>query len=120
MEFVASFENTTRKIRTTVRVWGPPCMYKERDRINTSKMRLLVMRRDGYRCRSCGRTGDEITLEVHCIRPAAAEMGEMLALCAHCGNLVNQWCITANSDFEFLDHLQRQARAPSKNFFIAP
>ena len=115
MEFVTSFENNTRRIRTAIHFGGPNRLHPSRPGIrqndtarNPSKMRLQVLRRDHYRCRSCDQTGDEITLEVRPIRPGASSIEELLTLCAHCRNLVEQWNITASRSPEFLQHLRCQ------------
>src|ERR1035437_6684306 len=121
MAFVAIFENAARKIRTTIYVWAPNSLRPPRGRtryvearLNLSKMRLQVLRRDRYKCRSCNQAGDEITLEMRQIRPSASTIQEMLTLCVHCRNLVDQWNITASSDLEFLERLRRRACCTSE------
>jgi DNA-directed RNA polymerase subunit M/transcription elongation factor TFIIS len=116
MAFVASFEDAARKIRTTIYVLAPISVRPHRvrtryieARVNSSKMRLQVLRRDRYKCRSCNRAGDEVTLEMRQIRPSASTIEEMLTLCVHCGNLVDQWNLTAGSDLEFLEQLRHRA-----------
>ena len=118
MKFATSFENVTRRIWTTVHVSSPTTLRPNRVRtryieapVNSSKMRLRVLRRDRYRCRSCSQTGDEITLEVRQIQPSASTIEEMLTLCVHCRNLVNQWNIIANSSLAFLEHLRHRLSA---------
>jgi 5-methylcytosine-specific restriction endonuclease McrA len=113
MTSVASFENVARQIRTTIYPWPPiPVRPPQaqtsytRAQMNPSKMRLQVLRRDHYRCRSCNRTGDEITLEVREICPRASTIDEMLTLCAQCRSLVEQRDITASDAHDFLEQLR--------------
>jgi 5-methylcytosine-specific restriction endonuclease McrA len=98
MTFAAPFENVARKIRTTIYVWAPISLRSQRvrtsytrARMNASKLRLEVLRRDRYRCRNCNRMGDEITLEVRQICPRASTIEEMLTLCVHCRSLAEHW-----------------------------
>jgi hypothetical protein len=95
MEFVTNFESAAWKIRTTIGAWASISLLPRRigvkhydGRATASRMRLQVLRRDHYRCRNCNRGGDEITLEVRPIRPAATTIEGMLTLCAHCRSLV--------------------------------
>ena len=46
-------------------------------------MRMQILHRDGYRCRSCARPGDEITLQVCVVRLDSGRL-VALALCAGC------------------------------------
>jgi len=98
MEFVASFESSGLKIRTTISARTLISLRPQRvqvrhidGRTNASKMRLQVLRRDHSRCRNCNQPGDEITLEVRPIRPGATTIEEMLTLCARCRSLVERW-----------------------------
>jgi len=111
MEFISGVENATRKIRTTICAWTPISLHPPRLPIrhidtlaNPSRMRLQVLRRDRYRCRSCNRVGDEITLEVLPIWPRASTIEEMLTLCVHCKKLVEQWNIKPSIDFGLLNN----------------
>lgn len=131
MKLVAPLENVTRKIRTTIYVWAPISLRPQRvgtsqthARMNPSRIRLEVLRRDCYRCRSCNQLGDEITLEVRQICPGASTIEEMLTLCVHCRNLAKRWNITANSGPEFLGYLQdrfgSESGNPVSNFLKTP
>jgi len=108
--FAATFENAARKIRTALYVRAPISLrphrvrtrYKE-SRPNPSKLRLQVLRRDRYKCRSCDHAGDEITLEVCQIRPCGSTIDEMLTLCVHCRDLAGRWNITASDIRDFLE-----------------
>jgi hypothetical protein len=60
------------------------CSPGSRDAPCWPRLRMEVLRRDGYRCLGCGRPGDEITLRVcqgktHGERPQA-----LMSLCAIC------------------------------------
>lgn len=111
MEFISGVENATRKIRTTICAWTPISLHPPRLRsrhidtqANPSRMRLQVLRRDRYRCRSCNRVGDEITLEVLPIWPRASTIEEMLTLCVHCKKLFEQWNIKPSIDLGLLNN----------------
>jgi hypothetical protein len=67
-----------------------------------------VLRRDRYRCRGCGEDGDEITLALQPIHPAASNAEEMLTLCARCENLARRCSITSNDGSGFLPQLWSQ------------
>jgi len=115
MELIASFHNTARRIRRAISVPSPSALTFQAIRVeqadacaNPSKMRLQVLRRDHFRCRGCGRQGDEITLEVMRILPEASTMEEMLTLCAHCRSLVERWNRTESNVLEILRRLWRQ------------
>jgi 5-methylcytosine-specific restriction endonuclease McrA len=114
MEFVASLQNATRKIRTMdissfISLCPQPVQAKQTDAsMNPSKMRLHVVRRDHYRCTGCRQMGDEVTLDVRRIQPAASNSEEMLTLCVHCRRPVEQWNIAASIGLEFLQHLRCQ------------
>ena len=115
MEFVASFQNATVKIRTTILLSPPILLSPQAIRVrridatvNPSWLRLHVLRRDRYRCRCCGQKGDEVTLEVRRIQSSASNIEEMLTLCVHCRRLVEQWNIAATNSSEFLQHLRCQ------------
>jgi len=115
MEFVAGLQSTSHKIRTTIDLsflvspCPQPFRAKQTDASMTSSMlRLHVMRRDHYRCRGCGKMGDEITLEVRRIKPDASDSNAMLTLCVHCRKLVEQGSLAATSSSEFLQHLRHQ------------
>jgi hypothetical protein len=105
MEFVASFSNAARKIRTTIRLSSPILLLPQAVRVrrievtaNPSWMRLYVLRRDHSRCRGCGQEGDEITLEVRRIQPDKSNIEELLTLCVHCLKLFEQRPIVAHMD----------------------
>ena len=62
-------------------------------RAPTPKLRMSVIKRDGYRCRVCGRSPSEhvdVELHVHHIRPWAAggvtEQANLITLCHTCHN----------------------------------
>ena len=48
-----------------------------------ARVRMKVLRRDGYRCRGCARPGDEITLQV-CLVRLHSERLWALTLCPSC------------------------------------
>ncbi len=75
------------------------------DQREVSKRRYRVLRRDRYRCRGCDRDGQEVTVAVHLIHPAAKEEQEMLTLCRDCFGVVNQKKIVAARTSEFLRKL---------------
>ncbi len=55
---------------------------------NWTWLRMQVVRRDHYRCRECGKPGDEITLEV-CQKRLSDGERETLSLCATCHRAVS-------------------------------
>lgn len=112
MALIVHLESAARKIRTTTCAWTPVFLQPQRLRLKRiataakpSRMRLQVLRRDGYECRSCNQTGDEITLEARPIRSHASSIDEMITLCVHCRNVAEQWRISASSTQEFLKQL---------------
>jgi len=54
----------------------------------SKKLRLLILERDGYRCRLCGRTAKETKLEVDHIKPIAKggtdSLNNLWTLCIDC------------------------------------
>lgn len=54
----------------------------------SKKLRFLILQRDGYRCRLCGRTAKETKLEVDHIKPVAKEgtdsLNNLWTLCIDC------------------------------------
>ena len=54
----------------------------------TKQLRTQVLVRDGYRCRMCGRTSDEVKLQVDHVRPVSAggtdTLDNLAALCRDC------------------------------------
>jgi hypothetical protein len=115
MEFAVNFRNAARRIRSGMNFPSPttylhpPFQQKMRQATpNLSWMRLRVLRRDRYRCRGCGEDGDEITLGLQLIHPAASNAYEMLTLCARCENLARRCNITSNDGSGFLPQLWSQ------------
>jgi hypothetical protein len=115
MEFVLSLRNAARTIRSAIYVlpsipsYSRPFLVKRRNAsANLSRMRLFVLHRDHYRCRGCGEGGDEVTLEVRRIQPAASKTEEMLTLCAHCRDVAGRSGISAMHAPEFLRLLRSQ------------
>jgi len=112
MEFVTCLQNATRKIRTSIDV-SPSisvCSRSVRETetvfsANPSKIRLNVLRRDRYRCKRCGQTGDEVTLDVLRTGPEASSIEAMITLCAHCRDLVEQWQMTEHYAIKSLQRL---------------
>jgi hypothetical protein len=114
-KFVVSLRNAARSIRSAIYVlpsipfYSRPLPVKRWNAsTNPSRMRLFVLHRDHYRCLSCGEGGDEVTLEVRRIQPAASKTEEMLTLCAHCRNVAGQSGISAMQAPEFLRLLRCQ------------
>lgn len=54
----------------------------------TKQLRTQILTRDGYRCRMCGRTSDEVKLQVDHVRPVSAggtdTLDNLAALCQDC------------------------------------
>lgn len=54
----------------------------------SKQIRVQILARDGYRCRMCGRSKDEVPLEVDHIKPAAEggtdELENLATLCREC------------------------------------
>jgi hypothetical protein len=115
MQIAVSFRNATWKIRAASSMTSPAALLyrpfepvKRQATSNPSWTRLRVLRRDRYRCRGCGEQGDEITLGIQPIHPAASSADEILTLCARCQNLVNRCNIAARDGSGFLPQLWRQ------------
>ena len=68
---------------------------------------MKIVRRDRYRCRGCDRRGDEVTLEIHQIRPGASDMSGMLALCPRCRQLARAFQLSGDHIPDFLLQLSR-------------
>lgn len=81
---------------------------------NWSRQRLKVVRRDRYRCRGCDRKGDEVTLDIHLIRPQASDVNAMLALCPNCRELANRLKLNADHIPDFLRQLWCNLHSASK------
>lgn len=83
-----------------------PFLIADQDRrTNWSGQRLKVVRRDRYRCRGCDRKGDEVTLDIHLIRPQASDINAMLALCPNCRGLANRLKLSCDHIPDFLRQL---------------
>jgi hypothetical protein len=78
MEFAARIHRLVRGIRWSL-IGPPPTLQWSA----WPRVRMKVLHRDGYRCRSCARPGDEITLQVCVVR---LRIGRLVALtlCASC------------------------------------
>jgi 5-methylcytosine-specific restriction endonuclease McrA len=76
MEFAARLQGFAHRIRSAL--IGPPPAPQ-----SPARVRMKVLRRDGYRCRGCARPGDEITLQV-CLVRLHSERLWALTLCPSC------------------------------------
>jgi hypothetical protein len=54
------------------------------------ELRLEVLRRDGYRCRSCGKKGDRSSLEATPVRPGDFRLRAVMTLCPACSSMIDQ------------------------------
>jgi hypothetical protein len=114
MQIAVSFRNAAWKIRAASSMTSPATLFHhpfEPGNSGTpsqSRLRLRVFRRDRYRCRGCGKDGDEVTLGLQPTHPAASSANEMLTLCARCQDLVRRSNITARDGSGFLPQLWRQ------------
>ena len=57
---------------------------------NWPVLRLEVLRRDGHRCRSCGKKSDRESLEATPVRPGDYRMHALVTLCPACRSLIDQ------------------------------
>jgi hypothetical protein len=53
-------------------------------------LRLEVLRRDGYRCRSCGKKGDRSSVEATPVRPGDFRFRAVITLCEACSSMIDQ------------------------------
>jgi 5-methylcytosine-specific restriction endonuclease McrA len=53
-------------------------------------LRLEVLRRDGYRCRSCGKKGDRSSVEAIPVRPGDFRLHAVMTLCPACRSMIDQ------------------------------
>jgi hypothetical protein len=77
MNFATRVYRFMREIRSSL--LGPPASQSP----ECPRVRMQILHRDGYRCRSCARPGDEITLQVCVVRLDSGRL-VALALCAGC------------------------------------
>jgi hypothetical protein len=94
MQLAACFRHAAREIRSVLMDRpgvDPPLSPGARSlpsRSDDSRdwpwLRMQTLRRDGYRCRGCGRQGDEITLQVCEIHTHRAHSPLLMALCVSC------------------------------------
>lgn len=70
-------------------IWDAICRV-ERGKVS-NKMRFSIYKRDGYRCRMCGRTGRFVDLEIDHIKPIAkggkSTYSNLQTLCKRCNQL---------------------------------
>lgn len=94
MEFFKIFRNFVQSIRFAVRWKLAICQFRchaaapdsAADGSTTSDwpwLRMHILRRDHYRCLSCRREGDEVTLLV-CQNPIALNNRKLITLCPRC------------------------------------
>ena len=83
--------------------------------LSWSGQRMKVVRRDRYRCRSCDRRGDEVTLEIHQICPGASDITGMLTLCPNCRELANAFQLSGTHIPDFLRQLWRHLHHSTPN-----
>ena len=57
---------------------------------NWPVLRLEVLRRDGHRCRSCGKKSDRESLEATPVRPGDYRVHAVVTLCPACRSLIDQ------------------------------
>ena len=57
---------------------------------NWPTLRLDVLRRDGHRCRSCGKKSKRESLEATAVRPGDYRMHALVTLCPACKSLIDQ------------------------------
>ena len=76
MEFAARLQGFVRRIRSSL-IGRPPAPQ------SPARVRMKVLRRDGYHCRGCARPGDEITLQVCLVRLHSGKLWA-LTLCPSC------------------------------------
>jgi hypothetical protein len=116
MEFALGIRKASRTVRSVFLVSPPISLFgplldrrslaEVRDSHSIqSKIRLRILRRDHYRCRGCDMSGDEITLTLRQIHPAASRPEEVLTLCTRCQDLAAQRNLNANQVSEFLRYL---------------
>jgi hypothetical protein len=116
MEFALGIRKASRSVRSAflvsppISLFGPQLDRRSLTEIRDShsiqsKIRLRILRRDHYRCRGCDMSGDEITLTLRQIHPAASRSEEVLTLCTRCQDLAAQRNLNANQVSEFLRQL---------------
>jgi 5-methylcytosine-specific restriction endonuclease McrA len=54
------------------------------------ELRLEVLRRDGYRCRSCGKKGGRSSVEAIPVRPGDFRLQAVVTLCPACRSMIDQ------------------------------
>ncbi len=75
------FRQTAREIAPVV---SKRLAFSSEDACGWSWVRMRVLDREGYRCRYCGREGDEITLQVCELKTEAENSKALVVLCPRC------------------------------------
>jgi hypothetical protein len=87
VNLIVGYCNFKLAIGTEVRL--PPAKRKPL----ASAIRIEVLRRDGNKCRECGRTAGQVPLEIHHVVPVAKggtdEMSNLITLCKSCNDSIS-------------------------------
>jgi len=130
IEFATSFRRTARVIRLLLLAPHPAdsaegdfgrrlFAEKKEHPCEWSRVRMRVLRRDRYRCLGCNAPGDEVTLHVDPIQPAACDVEAMVTLCARCHNLAADLMLSGASNSEFLWSLKQYVPDAEHSPYIA-